>query len=312
MEKLLKNYLKLTENQGWYKPVRFTEKQFKVYEVNEMRRVRSNIPSAVHLAFYTKAKTIKIEYKLGDKARDWAFFDLIIDGVMTQSIEVINDFGVVEFTLSGNDKVKNEIYLPHLVGVEIKMPKADEELIPVVEDKKLWLALGDSITQGMVSKHPSFTYPVIVSRHLGYDLLNCGVGGISFNADELDYIGKEPDLITIALGCNDWDKFDSNEVEKQVTLYVEKLISLYTCRNIYGILPIYRSDLNEVKHGATFTEHREVIKKVYEKYDFIKVLDGFKFVPHDNEFFDDPIELQVHPSDKGFLCYSLGLISAIK
>ena len=124
--------------------------------------------------------------------------------------------------------------MPHLVVVKIKTPIANEPLIPIKENKKFWLAIGDSITQGMVAKRPSFTYPVNVARVMGYELLNWGVGGDSFNAKLLDFVGREPDLITIALGCNDWDHFSLNEIQKNATDYVEKLCSLYKCRNIYG------------------------------------------------------------------------------
>lgn len=312
MKELFKNCYSVEVDGEWYIPRRYTTNQRKEYSRSEYSLTRCDSPASVCLAFYSKAKSIKIEYEIGGKARDWAFFDVVTNGLLTFSKEVLQDKGVVELKLSGNEKDRTEIYLPHLVVVKIKTPIANEPLIPIKENKKFWLAIGDSITQGMVAKRPSFTYPVNVARVMGYELLNWGVGGDSFNAKQLDFVGREPDLITIALGCNDWDHFSLNEIQKNATDYVEKLCALYKCRNIYGILPIWRSDEKEVKKGTVFEDCRNVIKSVYQKYDFIKIIDGYNLVPHVKEFFGDPDELKVHPSDNGFLYYSLRLISELK
>ena len=312
MKDLFKNCYCVDIEGEWYIPRRYTVNQRKEYSRSEYSLIRCDSPASVCLAFYSKAKSIKIEYEIGGKARDWAYFDVVTNGVLTFSKEVVEDKGVVELTLSGNENDKTEIFLPHLVVVKIKMPIANEPLIPIKENKKFWLAIGDSITQGMVAKHPSFTYPVNVARVMGYELLNWGVGGDSFNAKQLDFVGREPDLITIALGCNDWDHFSLCDIQKNVTECVEKLCTLYKCRNIYGILPIWRSDAEEIKNDITFEDCRNAIKAIYKKYDFIKIIDGYQLVPHKEEFFGDPEELKVHPSDNGFLYYSLRLIGELK
>ena len=61
----------------------------------------------------------------------------------------------------------------------------------------------------------------------------------------------------------------------------------------------------------TFSEHREAIKEVYQKYQFIKIIDGYKLVPKLVEFYGDPGEIKLHPDDKGLLLYSLRLIEEI-
>lgn len=311
MEKLFKNCLSIKEENGWFTAVRFTEKQRQVFSKSEYYLTRCDASSSACLRFRSKAKSVKIEYEITGKARDWAIFDVVKNGVLFSHVEVTKDCGVVELTLSGDENAITEIYLPQLVVIKIKAPITAEPLIPIEEDKKLWLALGDSITQGMVATHPSMTYPVIVATNLNYDLINCGIGGLSFNAEELDYIGKEPHLITIALGCNDWDHFTLDEIEKNVTKYLEKLCSLYKCRNVYGILPTWRSDELQIKNGGNFRTCRQRIKSVYQKFNFIKIIDGYELVPNDKKFFNDPIELQCHPSNEGFLYYATTLTRAL-
>ena len=312
MSELFKNCVSVKEENGWYFPVRFTQKQRTQYALNEFINIRSLAPSGVTLSFTSKAKSVKIEYSIGVKARDWACFDVLVDGFLFDSCVLYSDNGVVELKLSGDENARTEIYLPHLVEIKIKAPVSDEPLIPIKEERDFYLALGDSITQGMVALHPSFAYPTILTRHYGYDLLNCGVGSICFNKDELDFCGREPKLITLALGCNDWNSVPITDIEKIVSEYIDKLISLYECKNIYAILPIWRSDEMNATLGSNFREFREEIKKAYEKYDFIKIVDGYKLVPHDKKFFNDPGDEQCHPNETGFLYYADKLIKNIK
>ena len=84
----------------------------------------------------------------------------------------------------------------------------------------MWLALGDSITQGMVAIRPSGIYPSLISERFGLGLINAGVGGIRFDSDEIDYIGFEPDIITVALGCNDWG-ISEKQLEVNLLNYFE-------------------------------------------------------------------------------------------
>lgn len=311
MKKLFKNCLSVQERDGWLIPIRFTKSQMDTYSLADNFAIRSLATSSVILSFKSAAKKISFEYRITGKARDWANLDVVCDGLLRESINITADSGMLEIKLPGDGEVETHIYLPHLVCFELRNISSDEPLIPTQKKSKVWLALGDSITQGMVAQRPSCTYPSLLSERFGLELINAGVGGIVFNADELDYIGLEPDLITVALGCNDWgcekDTFKTN-----VTDYTEKLISIYKSGNIHFILPIWRSDAEQINPGMTFLEHREVIKEVVSRYPFINVIDGYTLVPHIKDFFGDPGDRKVHPNDEGFLRYALALTKHIK
>ena len=273
MKELFKNCLSVREESGWYKPFRFTKAQLEKYSTTI---ARSRAPSSVALSFRTAAKSIKIEYRIGLKARDWASFDLTVDGALSDSVAVTDTEGFAEFTLPGDESREISIYLPHLVEIEIKAPVADAPLLPTEKNDRLWLALGDSITQGMVAKRPSSAYPSIVSSILDVEVINAGVGGIIFNVEELDHIGREPDLITVALGCNDWGRFEPSVFKENVRAYLGKLYSLYTTRNIKIILPIWRSDEKEEKGGVDFPRHRQFIREVVCEFPEIEIIDGYE------------------------------------
>lgn len=309
MKELFKNCLRVEENDGWLLPLRFTEKQIQVYSSNEGRKIRSHAPSSVMLSFRSRASKISLEYRITGKSRDWAAFDVVCDGVLKESVILSSDEGCLEIELTKDPTVETHIYLPHLVDVEIRNITADAPLIPTEKKDRMWLALGDSITQGMVSIRPSGSYPSLISEQLDLELINAGVGGIRFDAAELDYVGFEPDIITVALGCNDWGT-PSEEFENSVSDYLECLLSIYKCRNIHLVIPIWRSDADQVNAGMTFAEHREIIRSVASRYPFINIVDGYSLLPCDEYYYGDP-DIKVHPNDEGFLRYAFALMKRI-
>ena len=251
MKKLFKNCLSVEEHDGWLLPIRFTKYQMDIYSLADNFAIRSLATSSVILSFKSAAKTISFEYRITEKARDWAVIDVVCDGLLRESINITDNSGTVEISLSGDVEVETHIYLPHLVSFEIRNISSNKPLIPTEKKSKKWLALGDSITQGMVARRPSCTYPSIISERFGFGIINAGVGGTAFNAEEIDFIGYEPDLITVALGCNDWG-IEKEALKTNIKNYIKKLTSTYECENIHFILPIWRSDDDTSRHTCPF------------------------------------------------------------
>ncbi len=310
MKELFKNCLDVLEEDGWILPTRFTEYQRGVVAPSERQYIRAFASSSVCIAFKTKATKISLEYKITGKARAWALFDLKCNGLLSDSVTVTEDEGRVEFSLSGDDSAEYRLYLPHLVVIFLRNICADAPLMPVPDRENFWLALGDSITQGMDAKHPTHSYPSIIADYMGFDVLNTGIGGAKFNASYLDYVGKEPSLITVAFGCNDWC-VPREELIANVTAYMERLTALYECKNIYAIIPIWRGNEKDIKADMTYPEHRAVIRSVIEKYPFVKIIDGYEIIPHLPEFYGETTRPSVHPTDAGFLFMSRELIKRI-
>ena len=315
MKEFFKNCLFVDEIDGWYVPSRFTRSQLEYYGREDSTWKRSTATSSVILRFRTSATKLSLDYKIICKAREWALFDVLSDGVLYSSLSLTEDDGRVELSLPGDSEREISVYLPHLVNIQIKNITSDAPLIPVADRCLRYLALGDSITQGMVARHPFSAYPTLLSEAFDCELINAGVGGIEFNSEELDYIGYEPDLITVALGTNDWGAEDALGMKGRVCAYLDKLLSLYKCRRIYAITPTWRSDEERIRPNIiTFAEHRAAIAEAIAQYHEIKLIDGYTLVPHDLSLFGDPANAprQVHPNEEGFLHYANNLIKTIK
>ena len=311
MKNLFKNCLAVKEDDGWLLPVRFTDRQLDLYSRDNATLVRSRAVSSVILAFKSSASKLTLEYRILSKARPWAAFDVLYNGCLMQSVEAPEDSGVIEITLPADPSVEVHIYLPHLNCVELRNITADAPLYPTERKDRMLLALGDSITQGMVAAKPSNAYPSRLSEHFECDLINAGVGGVCFNASALDYIGCEPDIITVALGCNDWGR-EREEFVLAIDSYIECLASMYKCRKIYWILPIWRNDADGVKGNMTFTEHRALIRETVSKYPYISIVDGYELLPHDEDYYGDPSDIKIHPNDEGLILYAENLINKIE
>lgn len=308
MRELFHGIVELKKEDDWFIPVRFSDKQLEVFALQKPTKIRSLAPAGVRLIFNTKASYLEFSYRIGERARDWAYIDVWEDGMLTTSLSLEEETGSVRIPLAGEEQVRTEVFLPHLVEFAIKDIKADAPLFPVKEREKFWLCLGDSITQGMVAKHPSITYPTLAAEFMKCDVLNMGVGGTMFCEEQLDRIQREPNLITIALGCNDWGGVkDAEELRVHVRKYLERLTSLYACKQVYGILPIWRSDRETAHSGMTFGELKQLLVEEYRRYPFIRIIDGRKLVPGMAEFFGDPGEKLFHPNEKGFLYYAMKL-----
>lgn len=302
---------------GGVRPIRFTSSQFKVYEkAGDALALRSRCPSGVCIDIETDSSSIAFEYSVKGWSRQWLYFDIYIDNVFVHSIghstgeERDNKF-YYEMP-KGFEYSRITIYLPHLVDIVLYNIRVEDGAIvkraPSYESKLL--CLGDSITQGMDSKHPSSAYPAILARTLRADVLNLGVGGDIYNVENLDSsLPFDPDIITVAYGTNDWNRYDSiDEFRVRCKEFIDTLVRIYDSPRIFVITPIWRADIDEAKPMGSMELLKESIYEICEAYSQIQIVDGETLVPNMPEFFGDK---SVHPSDEGFLHMANNLIPHI-
>lgn len=304
--KFFKNCLSIKRTEEGIIPLRFTEKQLTAYEGVPVRKLRSLCPSGICFELMTDADSIKINYTVKGHARDWDYFDLWVNDEMVDCIGARPIQGVqkeVCFTIpaSADPLKKVTLYLPHvaeLVITDIELP-GNAAAEPTEAFSKNLLCLGDSITQGMDALHPSGTYPALLSRWFGMNLLNQGVGGYVFNADSLDLnLPYQPDMITVAYGTNDWGSCASpEEFRENCSKFLADLTAQFADVRIFVITPFWRKDLNETRNSGSFFDICNTIVELCGSYPAITVIDGMKAIPHMSEYFGDQ---KLHPTDAGF------------
>lgn len=301
-------------------PVRFTNKQFHIYEETEGFYVRSKCPAGVKLECITDSSFLHISYYIEGWCRESLYFDLYVNDqfIETAGMDQLKvgteevQFNLDKSTAPGSSK-KVTVYLPHMAVIRLKGIQFSENAVveKTKSHRKNLLCLGDSITQGMDARHPSSTYPVQLGHHFGMNVLNHGVGGYYFEKESLDQqLPYQPDLITIAYGTNDWNKWSSlSELKDQCEDYLSTVRELYPTAKTFVMTPIWRVDINEPKAMGSFQEVDKIITEVSNQIDGMHHINGLELVPHLISYFGDE---RVHPSDEGFLHMALNIAKSIR
>lgn len=306
MKEFICNCIDIRQEDGWYLPVRYTDSQITSFGRREPLLNMTYSGAGYALAFYTDATKISFEYKITKQVRDHANVDVFVDGIQKSSTDLMQQDGTFQLEIPGSGQRLVELYLPHLVRLWIRNLTGDGTLQPVKPKEKFWLFLGDSITHGLGTKYPSLAYPVQLSRYFGCDYMNMGVCGNTFCAGDLDDSTRQPDIITVALGTNDWKLSKSaQEYRENVKNYLERLTALYSCQNVFAILPFWRHDWESTYNDMKFADLYAILQEEYGKYPFIKQLDGTRLIPNHENFYVDG----VHPNDAGLLHLALKLSS---
>lgn len=119
----------------------------------------------------------------------------------------------------------------------------------------------------------------------------------------------EPDYITVAYGSNDWSKCSREALTHNCKDFLCNLSNNYPNAKIFVITPIWRKDMNESRLFGDFKSVEEIIQKQAAAFSNISVIQGFEFVPQNEDLFAD---LRLHPNDKGFEYYFKNLSKHIK
>ena len=183
----------------------------------------------------------------------------------------------------------------------------------VSTDKTVHVKLiGDSITHGYDSVHPSNSYAMRLCRKLDAICHMKAVGGEVFWPD-LAKIKQnvKPDYVTVAYGANDWGSTEKEVFEKNSEEFLKIIAESYKDIKVFVISPIWRKDHTNpnLGFGEPFTYVHECLKNTCKKYDNLVFVDGWELVAHDENLYGD---LRLHPNDDGFEYYAENLYKKIK
>ena len=304
----MSGYLRYEENDGYLSLSRFTEKQENL--LKEEWSPKEKASSSMFLEFLSDCSEISFDYRiLPGSSQKFYGIDLLIDGMNTVCKFEQTDNTENTFTakIEEQGKKKITVYFPNLARMEIKNLTVDGTIEKVERELK-YLALGDSITQGYCTKHPSLTYVNILTEKFNTKTINQAIGGDRFNKENLDEnMDFQPDFITVAYGTNDWRT--NADLYNNSFEYFKRLKELYAQVPIFALLPIYRNTAEcPVVNGITLEDARGIIGKAAEENGII-VINAKNFIPHHEDFFCDRV---LHPSETGFIYYGHNLYEAIK
>ena len=289
---------------GWLQAFQHTRAQMDYFRgAFDFWYDRCMATTAKTLEFITEARKVSFEYKIIWMGSPDSF-EAAVDGLVTEIryVKDLEEEGQITFSFPEGKK-NVTIYLPADATVLIRNFEADAEMTrPEKNEKVLWL--GDSITQGYGPLRSSCTYVSVANRLLNYDIINQGIGGYVYDKKSLMKMeGYDPDKIIVALGTNQFGTESMKDIEE----YYETLIGIYGEKiPVLCITPLWRGD---VPNGLpTLTRFCENVKAIAGKYPNVKIVDGFKLVPHLPEYFRD----NLHPNCLGAEVYGRNLAEIIR
>ena len=301
--------LNIIEEDEYISFERFTQNQFDYYKkTSDISYQRALHSASMVIDFTTDSENLSFDYKVSDHASmSWYAFDIYENDMMIlhnigDAAEVNESKIAVKFR-RGMKRVR--IYLPFSQKTKIRDFAIDDGAVIIPTKRKInALVLGDSITQGYDGQYPSLHYVNQMVERYSMNYVNQAIGGERFNENILDDIGAfTPDVITLAMGINDWVSYQFDEIEKNADKYFSRLTEIYKDVPIIYISPIW---INRDGNDTTLPPTVEMLESVASSYG-AHVIHGLDLVPHDEGMFSDG----VHPNDLGFSEYSKKLFPRI-
>lgn len=295
---------------------RLTQKQLAHFEsLGEPSELRARCAAGIMLCIDTDSQTLDLTGRVLTGARTYAGFDVEVDGRVIEAhrIDTSPETRTLRlFDLPTGPSRRIVVTFPQSAIVELDaltLASGSKATAPAA-DREKYLAIGDSITHGMDARGPSSAYALQLARLLDMELLNVGVGGHIYDLGALDDdLPFKPDLVTIAYGTNDWSRGTSQaEIAATVEQYLTRLLeSIASAASVYVLTPIWRQNGDEAKPSGTLVEFSGAIATAASSFDPVTVVDGTTLVPHLPDLYADG----VHPTDEGFLHYTINLGRAI-
>ncbi|MBT3345728.1 MAG: SGNH/GDSL hydrolase family protein [Gemmatimonadetes bacterium] len=301
---------------------RLTAQQVDYFQTaNEAWGIRANCPAGITLHLETDSPTLDLTGRILPGARTYAGIDVEVDGRGLRSLRIdagpeTRTWHLLEGALTAGatrQRRKICVTLPQSAILELDAMSLDSDAelwMPAPHTLK-YLAIGDSITQGMDARGPSSIYPVQLARMLNAHLLNLGVGGHIYDLAALDdELPFAPDLVTIAYGTNDWSRdLSQDQIANTVDEYLRRLMATVArSAKVYVLAPLWRHNGHEARAGGTLVEFSQAIATAAAGVEGVSVVDGTTLVPHRAELFADG----THPTDEGFLHYAINLKQAVE
>ncbi|UBM63382.1 SGNH/GDSL hydrolase family protein [Candidatus Sulfidibacterium hydrothermale] len=282
--------------------------------------------SGVTLSFVSDSKNIKIllSPRKGTSHRH-SVFGVFKNGKLYKQIAVLprkdTAFNGIAFQNPDGKTAVWEIVFPPYYGVNfngIETDKGSHFAAAPQKDKPVYVAIGNSITQGTGQTAGFQTWPWILAQKEGWQLYNLAVGGSKISWPfALELAGKKVDVITILWGYNDWNK--GYTPKKQIIPRYTKLLSIllkdHPKAKIYCITPTF-TYRQQPKHGTvSLNEIRQaeadVVRKFQKKgYKNLFLIDGKSLTGPENMKPKGSKDV-VHFTPKGARLFAEALYNAI-
>ena len=339
------------EGEGWVRPVRFTTAQLRAlgsvraWHPGLYKRMAA-CTAGVCLEFETDASHVSVEVALGavprgtvstlrdverhsGSAPDPGVVSVEIDDLPPVAVRP-DDRHLVEIDLSEPDADPADpvalpgmgrhrrvrVWLPCLTACAVRDVFFDGGYLGPVAERRALLVLGDSIAQGFVSDQPAATWPALLARRAGLDLVNQGIGGQVFQPGSLWGMEElDPAAIVVEFGENyRYEPCAASAIGRDVRAYLSEVASAWpeTPTWVLGVPP-HTEDVYPTHPRSCFAEVDGIIADAAGRHPSMTLVDASTLLDGDRlgELLADGSD---HPGPRGQemiaerLCGVMGLV----
>ena len=270
-------------------------------------------PSNCRLLLETDARTLSLGIRVVDTPREFGEF------VAREGGRVVGKYRNMDFQqgeqrfeiqLEGAGRMRMlDVLLPHNLDFVFTSLELDGALGPKpAAPKPAWLALGDSITQGMNIVSPSCLATRRVADALGIGAWNLGIGGAVMDVAPFGWAFARAEwrVITVALGSNDWlGHIPLDTVRAKTHEMVDAArAGAPKARLIFIVSPAERA--RKRPSGPPIEVYRDAVAE-FAAGKGAHVIDGRTLAEHDMGHFTPD---GLHLSDAGGIAYAERLLAA--
>ena len=287
-------------------PLRFHEGALDYYGVNDTFRPRATCPAGITLTLRTNSPWIEIDVATSTGSRDYGYADLWSNGRFTGTLGISENGGTIAgrmdtaWTSPGDPQERAlTLYLPHSRTTVIRsVSVAEGASLSHAPSRPVLLAFGDSITQGMDSRHPSLTYIATAARRCGMALHNGAVGGHYFDATSLpEAPAAGPEIIVVAYGVNDWAGGRPVEAAEP---FLARVRELYPEVPALVLSPLWhkRGDTSDAPADwMLLSDYRARLITIVNSFHKMTAVDGISLLPPHSGLLPDGL----HPDSAGHI-----------
>jgi len=280
---------------------------------SEPAMIRVQCTAGVRIRFLSDTTSIELRVKYGKSARSIFQGSLIVDSdIYPWGPEMPESYwhGKI-FQCEEKRERLFDLWLPHLCKTELVSISIDEQadFTPPPPLKYRWLALGDSITQGMTATLPTRTHYGIISLSINAECYNFGVGGAVFDKRIAPYLpDANLNFVVISYGTNDFaHSVPLNLFVDNANILLSQTLEKYHIP-VYLITPITWVDHPEKNEaGISLHQYRDVLVETASSISGINIIDGTTMIPDDSIYFVD----KVHPNNRGFASYATNFLTIL-
>ncbi len=253
---------------------RFDKKTEKAKETF-MNPLQMHTQSGVRINFATNSSKIILHFVQRTDAKVRAGFMAVYkDGTFYEYIKLLKKDSLTPMTIENQDGAEWadwQIVLPAYYGMDfggIEIEKGAGLKKVRAEKKKVYVAIGNSITHGTGQKASDQTYPWLLAQKNNWDLYNLGVGGSKISWPVAKMLeDKHIDVITVLWGYNDWNAgYTLEQITERYTKLLDLLLTHHPLATIYCILPTTTKRDAPKKGTLSIDQIRAAEKAIVEEF----------------------------------------------